>query len=63
VFTSNPDDLNKRKTVIVRRFLFLAFIYMAAADINIFLPAVLSSPERLGEVRRRAIFPTPSSSF
>jgi hypothetical protein len=36
---------------------------MAAADLNIFLPAFLSSPERLGEVRRRAIFRIPSSSF
>jgi hypothetical protein len=45
------------------QFLFLAFIYMVAGDLNVFLPAFLSLPEHLSEVRCRAIFRTPSSSF
>jgi hypothetical protein len=53
----------KEKPLWLGRFLFLAFIYMAAGDLKVFLPAFLSSPERLGEVRLRAIFRTPSSSF
>jgi hypothetical protein len=36
---------------------------MAAGDLNVLLPAFFSSPESLGEVRRRTIFRTPSSYF
>jgi hypothetical protein len=63
VFTSNPDDPNKKKPLQLGQFLFLAFIYMAARDLNILLAALLPLPDRLGKVRRRAIFHTPSSSF
>jgi hypothetical protein len=63
VFTSNPDDPNKKKPLWLGRFLFLAFIYMAAGDLNVLLPAFLSSLESLDEVRRRTIFRIPSSYF
>jgi hypothetical protein len=36
---------------------------MAASDLNILLATLLSLPDRLGEIRRRAIFRTASSSF
>jgi hypothetical protein len=63
VFTSSPDDPNKKKPLWLGRFLFLAFIYMAASDLNILLAMLLLLPDCLGEVRRRIIFRTPSSSF
>ncbi len=53
----------KKKPLWLGRFLFLAFIYMAAGDLNVLLPAFFSSPESLGEVRRLSIFRTPSSYF
>ncbi len=61
--TSNTDDPNKKKPLWLGQFIFLAFIYMAAGDLNVLLPAFLSSLESLGEVRRRTIFRTPSSYF
>jgi hypothetical protein len=64
VFTSNLDDPNlKKKTLWLGRFLFLAFINMAASNLTILLAALLPLTDRLDEVRRRAIFCTPSSSF
>jgi hypothetical protein len=63
VFTSNPDDPNKKKPLQLGQFLFLVFIYMTASYLNILLAALLPLPDRLGEVRRRVIFRTPSSSF
>jgi hypothetical protein len=53
----------KKKPLWSGRFLFLAFIYKAASDLTILLAALLPLLERLGEVRCRAIFRTPSSSF
>jgi hypothetical protein len=50
----------KEKQLQLRHFVFLAFVNMAASDLHT-LQAVLSlPPERLGEVRRRAISRPPS---
>jgi hypothetical protein len=53
----------KKKPLWLGRFLFFAFIYKAASNLNILLAALLPLPDRLGEVRRCANFHTPSSSF
>jgi hypothetical protein len=63
VFTSNPEDPNKKKPLWLGKFLFLAFMYTAASNLNILLAALLPLLDRLSEVRRCPIFRTPSSSF
>jgi hypothetical protein len=61
--------LNSRKTLIkikqlkIEPRLFLAFFSVGPGDIRVFFSALSLSPERLGDVRRCAIFHTPSSSF
>jgi hypothetical protein len=45
---------NKKKLKL-RLFLFLAFVNMAASDLHALQAALSLPPERLGEVRRRAI--------
>ncbi len=41
--------------------MFLAFVNMAASDLHTLQATLLLPPERLGEVRRRAISRTPIS--
>jgi hypothetical protein len=61
--------LNSRKTLIkikqlkIEPRLFLAFFSVGPGDVHMFFPALSLSPERLSDVRRCAIFRTPSSSF
>jgi hypothetical protein len=61
--------LNSRKTLIeikqlkIEPRLFLAFFSVGPGDVYMFFPVLSLSPERLGDVRRCAIFRTPSSSF
>jgi hypothetical protein len=54
MFTSNQDDPNK-KTVIVKPFVFVVFLNMAAGHIHPLLPLLVSLPEHLSNVRRHAI--------
>jgi hypothetical protein len=60
-----PDDFRKiaieKKQIEFRHFLFLAFVNMASCDLHALQAALLLPPERLGEVRRRAISRTPIS--
>jgi hypothetical protein len=51
----------KKKQIEFRHFLFLAFVNMASCDLHALQAALLLPPERLGEVRRRAISRTPIS--
>ncbi len=61
--------LNSRKTSIkvkqlkIELRLFLAFFSLGPSDVDVFFAALSLPPERLGNVRRCAIFRTPSSSF
>ncbi len=60
-----PDDFRKisikRKQLYLRHFVFLAFVNIAASDLHALQAALFLLPERLGEVRRRAISRTPIS--
>ncbi len=60
-----PDDFRKiviiKKQLYLPHFVFLAFVNMAASDLHALQAALLFPPERLGEVRRRAISRTPIS--
>jgi hypothetical protein len=51
----------KKKQIELRQFLFLAFVNMASSDLHALQATLLLPPERLGEVRRRAISRTPIS--
>ncbi len=51
----------KKKQIEFQHFLFLAFVNMAPSDLHALQAALLSPPERLGEVRRSAISRTPIS--
>jgi hypothetical protein len=61
--------LNSRKTSIKIKQLkiepqsFLAFFSVGPGEVNLFFKALSLPSERLGDVRRCAIFRTPSSSF
>jgi hypothetical protein len=60
-----PDDFRKisikKNQLYLQHFVFLAFVNMAASDLHSLQAALLLPPERLGEVRRRAISRTPIS--
>jgi hypothetical protein len=51
----------KKKQIELGLFVFLAFVSMVSRDLHALQAALLLSPERLGEVRRRAISHTPIS--
>ncbi len=50
-----------KKQLYLRHFVILAFVNMTASDLHALQAALLLPPERLGEVRRRAISRTPIS--
>ncbi len=51
----------KKKQIELQHFLFLAIVNMASRDLHALQAALLLPPERLSEVRRRAISHTPIS--
>ncbi len=58
-----PENLNNKKSVIVRPFCIFSFFSYGHRRHSHSQAALLLPPERLGEVRRRAIFRTPISAL
>jgi hypothetical protein len=52
-----------KKQLKLRHFVFLAFVNMATSDLHALQTALSLPPERLGEVRRHTISPTPIPSI